>query len=159
MKLYHGSNVNIESIDLSKSKPNKDFGKGFYLSGNEEQAFAMASQKVIQMESGSETINVYEFEERHLTDGSLNVKIFETYDEEWAEFILKNRNKKNTGKMHDYDIVVGPIVDDKVGVQIRLFMEEYIDITTLLNRLKFIKGMTVQYYFGTERAIQTLKKL
>ena len=87
------------------------------------------------------------------------MKIFETYDEEWAEFILKNRNKKNTGKMHDYDIVVGPIADDKVGVQIRLFMEEYIDITTLLNRLKFIKGMTVQYYFGTERAIQTLKKL
>lgn len=31
MILYHGSNMEIERIDLSKSRPNKDFGKGFYL--------------------------------------------------------------------------------------------------------------------------------
>ena len=30
MILYHGSNVIIENIDLTRSKPNKDFGKGFY---------------------------------------------------------------------------------------------------------------------------------
>lgn len=29
MILYHGSNVEFDSIDLLKSKPNKDFGKGF----------------------------------------------------------------------------------------------------------------------------------
>lgn len=34
MRLYHGSTVVIDTIDLSKSKPNKDFGKGFYLSDN-----------------------------------------------------------------------------------------------------------------------------
>lgn len=27
--LYHGSNVKIETIDLKKSRPNKDFGRGF----------------------------------------------------------------------------------------------------------------------------------
>ncbi len=32
MILYHGSNTNITEIDLQKSKPNKDFGRGFYLS-------------------------------------------------------------------------------------------------------------------------------
>jgi hypothetical protein len=31
IKLYHGSNVKIEKIDLSKSKNGKDFGKGFLL--------------------------------------------------------------------------------------------------------------------------------
>lgn len=35
MKLYHGSNILIDKIDLSKSKPNKDFGRGFYLSDND----------------------------------------------------------------------------------------------------------------------------
>ena len=35
MKLYHGSTTNITKIDLSKSKPNKDFGKAFYLSVDE----------------------------------------------------------------------------------------------------------------------------
>lgn len=29
--LYHGSNVAIEKIDLSRSKRGKDFGQGFYL--------------------------------------------------------------------------------------------------------------------------------
>ena len=45
MFLYHGSNIEIKQIDLSLSKPNKDFGKGFYLSGNFEQAFEMAKFK------------------------------------------------------------------------------------------------------------------
>ncbi|MDE5922620.1 MAG: DUF3990 domain-containing protein [Muribaculum sp.] len=38
MILYHGSNMVIDRIDLEKSKPNKDFGRGFYLSENETQA-------------------------------------------------------------------------------------------------------------------------
>ena len=45
MILYHGSNMPIEQIDLEKSKPNKDFGKGFYLSESEEQAMKMANFK------------------------------------------------------------------------------------------------------------------
>lgn len=32
MILFHGSNVQIENIDLSKSRPFKDFGRAFYLS-------------------------------------------------------------------------------------------------------------------------------
>ena len=42
MKLYHGSNVCIDAIDLSKSRPFKDFGKAFYLSANEQQAWERA---------------------------------------------------------------------------------------------------------------------
>ena len=30
MKLYHGSNMEIDKIDLSKCMPNKDFGCGFF---------------------------------------------------------------------------------------------------------------------------------
>ena len=33
MRLYHGSNVVIQQIDLAKCKPYKDFGQGFYLTG------------------------------------------------------------------------------------------------------------------------------
>lgn len=50
MKLYHGSTVVIDKIDLSVSKPNKDFGKGFYLSDNEQQAYEMASYKAAQLD-------------------------------------------------------------------------------------------------------------
>lgn len=46
MKLYHGTNRDFESIDLKKSKPNKDFGRGFYLSDNYEQAMSMAKSRL-----------------------------------------------------------------------------------------------------------------
>lgn len=159
MKLYHGSNMRIDTIDLSKSKPHKDFGQGFYLSDNEEQAWAMASQKVIQTEVGTETFNVYEFDEKNLTAGRLHVLRFDEYTKEWAEFVVANRNRTNRKFVHDYDIVIGPIADDKVGVQIRLYNENYIDMSILLKRLKYIKGITLKYFFGTQRAIQTLKRI
>lgn len=30
MKLFHGSNMKVEVIDLAKSRPAKDFGRAFY---------------------------------------------------------------------------------------------------------------------------------
>ncbi|WP_428863329.1 DUF3990 domain-containing protein [Clostridium sediminicola] len=36
MKLYHGSNTIITTIDLEKCRPYKDFGKGFYCTGIKE---------------------------------------------------------------------------------------------------------------------------
>ena len=38
MKLYHGSTTDIGRIDLAKSKPNKDFGRAFYLSADRQQS-------------------------------------------------------------------------------------------------------------------------
>lgn len=38
MILYHGSSLAIESPDLLHSRPNLDFGKGFYLTSIREQA-------------------------------------------------------------------------------------------------------------------------
>lgn len=48
MILYHGSNQDIKEIDLTKTRPNKDFGQGFYLTADKEQAMQMAKQKVVQ---------------------------------------------------------------------------------------------------------------
>ena len=46
MILYHGSNVAIDQIDLNESRPGKDFGRGFYLSAEKEQAVELAESKV-----------------------------------------------------------------------------------------------------------------
>lgn len=48
MILYHGTYTNFNIIDLSKSNKGKDFGKGFYLSDNYEQAHQLAVFKAIQ---------------------------------------------------------------------------------------------------------------
>ena len=60
MILYHGTNRDFDVIDLSKSKPNKDFGRGFYLSREYIQAMDMAKTKVEQLETGCPTILTFE---------------------------------------------------------------------------------------------------
>ena len=66
--------------------------------------------------------NVFEFDEQVLTNASspFRVKRFEDYCEEWAEFVFANRNNAHRDRpVHDYDIVYGPIANDRVGLQIR----------------------------------------
>ncbi len=53
MILYHGTNIDFESIDITKSKPNKDFGQGFYLTQNYSQAMEMGKLKAMQTNTGS----------------------------------------------------------------------------------------------------------
>ena len=40
--LYHGSNMEIDTIDLNRCRPDKDFGQGFYLPDIRKQAEIMA---------------------------------------------------------------------------------------------------------------------
>lgn len=155
MILYHGSNVAIEEIDLEKSKPFKDFGKGFYLSDTEAQAMDMARFKS-QTLGGSPVITAFEFDESFFDSSELKTKRFETYSEEWVDFIIANREGKEVER---FDIVYGPIADDKVGFQLRRYNDEVIDKTELIERLKYMKGITFQYYFGSEAAIRLLRKL
>lgn len=155
MILYHGSNIVIGQIDLTKSKPNKDFGQGFYLSDNESQALEMAEFKAMQL-GGNPIVSRFEFDDTIMSDSSLNVLRFEDYSEEWADFVLKNRDGVTTEK---YDIIYGPIANDKVGLQIRKLKDGSIDKKEFLNRLKYMKGITFQYFFGSENAINHLKKI
>lgn len=158
MILYHGSTVDIEEIDLQLSKPNKDFGRGFYLSADERQAKDMAEFKAFQI-GGTPILNKYEFDETLLSSPRLKVKTFDGYDEEWARFVFGNRNSSDGGSTHDFDIVYGPIANDRVGLQIRRYMENEISFETFLQRLQYMKGITFQYFFGTQRAVNLLKKI
>jgi len=158
MKLYHGSNIEITEIDLTKSKPNKDFGRGFYLSADYKQALEMAEAKT-RLSKGFPVVSTFEFNERILDSGFLKVKTFYKYSEEWARFILANRKNNGDNNIHDYDIVIGPIANDKVGVQIRRYLESEITLKTFIQKLKYMKGITIQYFFSTERAIKELHKI
>ena len=157
MILYHGTNVVFDEIDITKSKPNKDFGQGFYLSREYTQAMDMAKIKVEQLESGVPTVITFEADETKML--SLKVLRFDDYSEEWAKFILLNRNNASRQPAHDYDIVIGPIANDRVGVQLWKYENQSIDLPTLVRNLRNMKGITFQYFFGTERAIKILKRL
>ena len=155
MILYHGSNMIVDKIDLEKSKPNKDFGKGVYLSEEEIQAMEMANFKSSLL-GGEATITKFEFDITVMQNTDLRIKIFKEYSTEWADFVFANREGS---ECEHYDIVYGPIANDKVGLQIRKLKDGSIDKAEFLNRLKYMKGITYQYYFGTKKSIQHLSKL
>ncbi len=155
MKLYHGSNIIIDAIDLDKGRPGKDFGKGFYLSKEYNQALRMATLTALRR-GGNPEVTTFDFDDSCLHDRQLKIKIFDGYTVEWAQFILKNRLNNTTTLAHDYDIVIGPIADDKVGVQIRQLLREYITLEQFQKNVEYITP-TIQYFFASERAIVFLR--
>ncbi|MBR1550085.1 MAG: DUF3990 domain-containing protein [Bacteroidales bacterium] len=157
MRLYHGTNTDFGEIMLSRCRPNKDFGQGFYLTDIRSQAEAMAVRRREFEESGVPIVQEYEFNEHLLDDHMLDVLRFEGVCEEWAEFILKNRMAKGQ-RMHSHDIVVGPVADDGVVFQLNLYMQHLITLETLVKELTY-RQLNNQYFFGTDRAIQQLKRV
>ena len=118
----------------------------------------MAKFKVV-ISGGNVIVQSYHIEDSVLDDDSLKIKIFKEYTKEWAEFILVNRNNNSEVPAHDYDIVYGPIANDKVGMQIRKYKDGTINFEEFLHRLQYMKGITFQYFFGTDKAIKKLRKL
>lgn len=155
--LYHGSNIAVRSIDLSLCNPYKDFGQAFYLTTEINQAQHIADARV-DIFGGVPVINSYQFDESLLYDGSLAFKTFDGYTAEWADFIYRHRDETIIPPfMHSYDIVYGPIADDRVGLQIRNYRLGNIDRQEFLRRLQYMKGVTFQYAFCTQRAVNNLR--
>ncbi len=159
IRLYHGSNVAIEQIDLSRSKRGKDFGQGFYLNANPDQALEMAVRTTRFLNEGIPTLSCFEFDDAEATKSGLIIKMFTDYSEEWAEFVVMNRKNNSDVPAHPYDIVIGPIADDTVGVQIRRFIMGYLSASALVEELKFKGDHAVQYFFGTPKAVKFLKRI
>lgn len=156
MILYHGTNEDIERIDLAKGLRYKDFGKGFYLTSDRNTAIRMA-QKRARLFGGQATLITYEFDEEALTS-DLNVKVFpEKACVEWLLFVDANRDRKNTEPIHDYDIIIGPIANDGVVLQLTNYREGIYSPEQVAALLQD-RFLDQQYYFGTERALRFLSK-
>lgn len=165
MKLYHGTNLDIEKIELSKCRLYKDFGTGFYLTEIEEQAEKMA-KRVSRIYGGNPIINVYEVQDDYLDNPLLNIKLFGTDPTpEWAQFVMNNRNKEFANYESSecntdckYDIVSGPIANDDMALLFRQYQNNLITFDVLTEGLTF-REVTNQISFHTERAIALLEKV
>lgn len=155
MKLYHGSNTIIEQIDLSRCKPYKDFGQGFYLTAIREQAEQMA-RRTSAIYGGEPVVTEFEFDETALN--VLSVKTFEEPSEEWALFVMANRSRNHLQPTHGFDIVIGPVADDTIATLFRNFDDGIIDLPILVNGLKY-KKVSSQYLFHSVEAIKYLCRI
>lgn len=155
MKLYHGSNMLIEWIDLSKCKPYKDFGQGFYLTEIKEQAEQMA-RRTAAIYGGEPVVTEFEFDETVLN--TLSVKVFTEPDQEWALFVMANRSRKHMQPTHGFDIMIGPVADDTIATLFRNFDDGIIDLQMLVNGLRY-KKVSSQYLFHSAEAIKYLHRI
>lgn len=165
MKLYHGSNIQIDHINLAMCRPYKDFGTGFYLTDIKEQAEKMAV-RVSKIYGGKPAVNVYEINDNFRENRNLQIKDFGGHTtEEWARFVMNNRSRSFSDSSHllcnkdnKYDIVIGPVADDDMALLFRQYENEIIDFETLLRGMIY-KKTSSQYSFHTESSIQLLRKV
>jgi hypothetical protein len=157
MQVYHGSYTEIMEIDLSKGKANKDFGRGFYVTKFRNHAETWA--EIIG--SKHDTIGIvteFRFYERAFADDVYKTLQFNGYSEQWLDFIVLNRDKSTIEQQHDYDIVEGPVADDKVQNRIDQYLHGEISKDVFLNMLKYHKE-THQICFCTRKSLQMIEPI
>jgi len=156
MQVYHGGVTEIFDIDLSKSQSNKDFGKGFYVTKFRHHAESWAVN-IARRYDKNPFVTEFTFYERAFEESRYNVLRFDNYNEAWLDFIVLNRDPAFTTNRHDYDLVEGPIADDKVQNRINDFLDGIITKADFLDELTYHEE-THQICFCTLNSLQLLKK-
>lgn len=152
IRLYHGSTVAVRRPSLRPGRPNADFGKGFYTTSSLEQAERWAHIKQEREESGRAVVSVYEFDESLLDNRDLNVRRFTGADEPWLRFVADCRKSRP----HYYDLVQGPVANDKVFTTVNLFESGVLSAEAAILQLKAYKTYD-QLSFHTARVIDALR--
>lgn len=116
MIVYHGSYVEVVKPDISYSRDNVDFGKGFYITSIKEQAIKWSVR--FKRNKGHGIIAAYEIYLDEIRKQG-KVKDFEGYTEEWMDYITTCRRLTNVQK---YDVIIGGVANDKVFNTIELFL-------------------------------------
>lgn len=152
IRLYHGSTVAVRKPSLRPGRPNADFGKGFYTTSNLEQAVRWAHIKQDREESERAVVSIYEFDESLLDSQDLDIRRFTGADEAWLYFVTDCRKSRP----HEYDLVQGPVANDKVFTIVNLFESGVLSAEAAILQLKAYKTYD-QLSFHTNRVIKNLK--
>lgn len=165
--LYHGTVSEISKIDVSLGRGRKDFGKGFYMAVSKQQAIGMMHKKyreaVRRSRNKMENLfseRLYQVTLQATMFPNLKIKVFESADSEWLDFILMCREKGGTP--HDYDLVIGPTADDDTALCLKAYWDGLYGKTgseeakkTLLNNLE-TDNLGIQYFIGKQDVADNL---
>lgn len=151
MKLYHGSLEQVNTPEIRESDHTLDYGKGFYATTSIEQAENWVKRRAKEMKVCQGYVNVYEFDESAIK--KMKCLIFNQPTEEWVDFVHLNRTKK--GFLHDYDIVYGPVANDRVYAAFALYEGGVLGKQELIKELRTYK-LVDQYLFHSTLALQYL---
>lgn len=132
MIVYHGSNTIFEKPNLSHSRKELDFSKGFYLTEIYEQAKKWSERKKNIEKTAKSYVLKFDLNDKIFSE--LKVLRFNSYSKEWLDFISICRSGKDNT---DFDVVVGGIANDKVFDTIELYFDNLISADEAIGRLKY----------------------
>jgi hypothetical protein len=151
--LYHGSYLEVSEPRLIKSTRLLDFGSGFYTTTNFEQAQRFTERYAHAQKD--RMISTYEFNEPGAIE-VLRLKRFDHADIGWLEYVVANR--RGNGAEDDFDIVVGPVANDRVFDVIEGYeLGDYTQEEAIRRFLSY--RLTDQVVFKSERAMGYLSFL
>lgn len=151
MILYHGSIEIVDNPEIRIPSRSLDYGYGFYTTTSFKQAEDWVKRK-LNANSPIGYVNVYELDEDLVK--SLKTLLFESPTEDWLDFVMSNRTNKDFN--HDFDVVYGPVANDKVYAAFALYEGGIIDKQNLISELKAYK-LVDQYLFHTDKALKAIK--
>ena len=108
--VFHGSFIEVSKPLVALSRPNLDFGHGFYVTDLQQQAVRWA-ERIATRRLTNPVLNIYEFDVDAAKQGFRYLK-FASYDKAWLDFIVANRKGKMLWK--DFDVVEGGVANDNV---------------------------------------------
>ena len=159
MRLFHGSLTRVETPRIMSRELYRplDFGTGFYTTADFDQASRWVR---IRLSRNNDVdigyVTAYDFDEMLMASTELSVRRFDGVSPEWLNFIAANRLQGNIE--HGYDIVIGPVANDRVYTVLNLYEGGYIDERSAIERMKTYR-LADQILFHTERSLSGLKYL
>jgi hypothetical protein len=144
MILYHGTGQKLGDIDFDRSRLRTDFGKGFYMSDK----LGNARDWAVDRSSISETPTVmrYDVSNNLFKDENVSQLWFTSPTIEWLNFVRDNRRKTTDNDevkepRHSYDVVSGPIANDKVAIAVDKYCRSKLSAEEALKEIKAIKNV------------------
>lgn len=151
MRLYHGSLEIVENPQIIQPTRTLDYGAGFYTTTSYEQAEQWVQRRMsVQAKRGY--INIYELDKNATSE--TNTLWFDEPTEKWIDFVMSNRVLKDF--KHDYDLVYGPVANDRVYAAFALYENDLLDKEGLIKELKTYKLIN-QMLFHTDKSLKYLR--
>lgn len=135
LEVYHAGTERVEIPDCRRGRENLDFGQGFYLTDIYDQAFNFARVKSRDRNKPG-LINTYLLDRKKILEEA-RVKIFDSYDAKWLDFIVDCRNGKDIWKQYDY--IEGGVANDRVIDTVNMYIQGFISQDRALKNLRYLR--------------------
>lgn len=135
IEVYHAGTERVENPDCKRGRVNLDFGQGFYITDIYDQAYNFALSKSRDRKAPA-VINTYILDRKGIIEEA-KTKIFDSYDEEWLEFIVACRAGKSIWK--DFDYIEGGVANDRVIDTVNMYTQGFISQERALQNLLYLK--------------------